>query len=170
MKKRPLPQVKQPTPDELLASLLEFVERHFYAGHPVAFAKDRRRILDWVILWPAAWLNNRGVTVPAARYGEIVRGVLMDALRFGRLEEITYLPAWLKKVLQSHFALHGDEIYAEAKAMRNLVEHALVVAGRHVQAEPDAVKELAATRRLLNVAKGRKRPVKRPVNDQLTFL
>jgi hypothetical protein len=84
---------KQPTPQELLDDLLGFLQRKFYQGQPVAFAKDRRRLLDWVVLWPAAWLDERGVTLPAARYREIFMSVFMDGLRFGNTENITYLPA-----------------------------------------------------------------------------
>lgn len=94
---------KQPTPQELRDELLGFLQRKFYPGQPVAFAKDRRRLLDWVILWPAKWLDDRGVTIPADRYRAIFMSVFMDGLRFGDTANITYLPAWLAKCIQSHF-------------------------------------------------------------------
>ena len=163
----PLPARKQPTPVELRDSLLEFIERKFYQGHRIEFVKDRPRLLDWVVLWLARWLDERGVTIPADRYREIVTGVLMDALRFGNTENITYLPAWLAKVLQSHVAVHGDEIYDEGKNLRSVLERTLLVTGRQVGRVPDPVRELAQAAKLL---KPKTRPQKPAVNAQLTLL
>ena len=93
--------------------------------------------------------------------------VFMDGLRFGNTEQITYLPAWLAKVIQSHFAVHGDEIYDEGKNLRAVADRILLVAGRQVQPGPDPVRDLATAARLL---KAPKRSPKSPVNFQLTLL
>ena len=172
MKRRPQPAParKQPTPQELRDACLDFLQRKFYQGHAVDFAKDRPRLLAWVVLWPAKWLNERGVTIPASRYQELFQTVIMDALRLGDTGNITYLPAWLAKVIQSHFACHGDEIYAEAKSMRTLVEHTMLITGQMPHAAPDPVRELAAAAALLKPRKAPKRPSKASVNDQLTLL
>ena len=154
---------KQPTPDELL----EFLQRKFYSENAVAFNKDRRRLLDWVVLWPASWLDQRGVTITADKYKELFYGVFLDGLRFGNTGNITYLPAWLAKVIQSHFAHHGDEIYEQAKSFRTLVENAVTVAGKMVKSQPDPVRDLAAINRAL---KPKKKPAKRARNDQLNLL
>ena len=169
MKRRPQfqPGRKQPTPLELRDSLLAFLERKFYQGHRIEFVKDRPRLLDWVVLWPARWLDNRGVTIPAERYREIFMSVFMDGLRFGNVEKVTYFPAWLAKVIQSHFAVHGDEIYDEGKNLRAILERTLLVAGRQVAPAPDPVRELAQAARLL---KAPKRAGKAPVKAQLTLL
>lgn len=158
---------RQSTPQELLDTLLDFLQRKFYPEHPLNFAKDRPRLLKWVVLWPAAWLNKRGVTLPADRYREIFMTVFMDGLRFGNTGNITYLPAWLAKTIQSHFVHHGDEIYDEAKSMRNLVDHAITVAGRSVQPTSDPVRDLATAASLL---KPRKRPSKPSRKSQLDLL
>ena len=144
MKRRPLPARKQPTPQELRDDLLAFLDRKFYPGRPIDFAKDRRRLLDWVVLWPAKWLDDRGVTIPGDRYRDIFMGVFMDGLRFGHTENIAYFPAWLAKVIQSHFAVHGDEIYDEGKNLRAVLERTLFVAGKQVAQPPDPVRSLAA--------------------------
>jgi hypothetical protein len=95
----------------------------------------------------------------------------MEALRHGDTLNITYRPAWLAKVIQSHFATHGDEIYEEAKSMRNLVDHAMVIAGKAVQPAPDPVGELVLAHRLVRTAKGgAHRPIKRPEKAQLNLL
>jgi hypothetical protein len=158
----------QPTPKELLDELLDFIQRKFYQGRTVAFAKDRPRLLKWVVLWPATWLNKRGVTLPPARYREIFMAVFLDGIRFGTADQITYFPAYLAKIIQSHFQHHEDEIYAEAKSMRNLVENAIVIAGKSAQSAPDPVRELATASRLISV---RKKPApKPPVKAQLPLL
>ena len=133
MIRRPkVPLRKQPTPQELLDHLADFIERKFYAGRPIDFTKDRGRLLEWVILWPAGWLA---------------------------------------KVIQSYFAIHGDELYEEAKTMRNLVEHAAETLGRlSVRQAPDPVAELDRARRLLiSDRKAKKSRPKPPVNPQLNL-
>lgn len=157
---------QQQTPAELRDRLLDFLERKFYQGHPIPFSKDRPRLLAWVVLWPAKWFDQRGVTVTSDRYAEIFFQVFFDAQIHGT-EKVTYLPAWLAKVIQSHFAHHGDEYYEAAKTVRAAVETALMVAGRSQGPSPDPVRALAQAARLL---KPSKRVAKPPVNDQLPLL
>ena len=153
MKRAPKRQTLPPQlAHELLESLLHFVEAKFYPGHPVPFAKDKPRLLSWVILWPAAWLAGRGVTLPPDRYRNLIQKILIQA-QANSAEEIKYLPAWLRQVVQSHFRMHGDEIYDEAKAIRNLTEQALKNLSVGAKNAPDPVTELARINRLLNVAK-----------------
>jgi len=159
---------RQTTSQELRDDLLQFIRTHFYEGDFVAFTKDTRLLLKWVILWPAGWFNKKGVTVPADRYKEILTKILMQALQLGNTGNIRYRPAWLMKVVQSHFAVHGDEYYDEAKSIRNLAEHALLVAGKAAVRASDPVAELAAASRLLKPANRRSlSPLKGPVNLEL---
>lgn len=159
---------KQQTSPELLGACISFLQRKFYEGKDEAFAQDRQRLLQWVVCWPAKWLDERGITLSSDRYREIFFSVFMDGLRFGDTGKITYLPAWLAKVIQSHFAHHGDEIYDEAKSIRTLTESALILAGKlPTLAAPDPVRELAQAARLL---KPKKRAPNPPVKDQLTLL
>jgi hypothetical protein len=162
------PDRRQPTPQELVDEVLRFIETKFYAGDPVSFLKDRRRLLRWVVLRPAQWLDDRGVTISTEAYREIlVDKILMTALRYGNTGDIHYRPAWLAKVVESHLDIHGEEYYESAKAVRAIVEHTLLVAGRLAHAQPDPIRDLAAARRLIPVK--RKVP-KRSRNDQLTLL
>lgn len=159
---------KQITSQELRDDLLQFIRQKFYEADYVSFYKDTRLLLKWVVLWPASWFNKRGVTIPAARYKEILTGILMTAVRLGNTGAIRYRPAWLMKVVQSHFAIHGDEYYEAAKSIRNLAEHALLVAGKAAQRAPDPVGELAAANRLLKPANRRSlKPSKGAVNMEL---
>jgi|SRR5579859_3118641 len=166
--KRPLPPRKQLTSQALRDEMLDFIRRKFYEGHAVEFRKDQRRLLAWVILWPAQWLADRGVTLPDDQFLKIFNDVLMDALRLGNTGNIRYLPAWLAKVIQSHFAVHGDEIYEQAKSIRTLADSALLVAGKAAVARPDPVRELAVAARLIKpVKRASKTTVKSAVNMEL---
>lgn len=69
-------RLKQPTPEALTSDLLDFLRTKFYQGEAVQFAKDRSRLLAWVILWPESWLNTRGVTIHGEAYKQILINVL----------------------------------------------------------------------------------------------
>jgi hypothetical protein len=144
---------RQRTGQELRDALMEFLRSKFYPApeHWLAFQKDRPRLLAWVVLWPAKWLDERGVSLPAARYQELVVNALMEGLRHGNTGGITYLPGWLGKVVQSHFAHNEDAIYAEARALRPGIDRmlrglqAVAVASRPA----DPVREMALAAGLL---------------------
>lgn len=145
------PKIKQPRSDEVRDTILDFIRRKFYPGHFVEFAKQHRHLLRWVVFELAVYLDSRAVTIPATRYIEIMvgeKGILMEALRFGDTENITYLPAWLRKCVQSHLTVHGETYYDEGKSLRNALDVALKFAQKQVAQEPDAVRELAAAARL----------------------
>lgn len=162
--KKPAYRPRQQTSQELLDDLSEFIRNKFYPHHPIPFAKDRPRLLKWVILWPAKWLDNRGVTLPADRYKHLLCGILLDALRFGDFSKINYLPAWLGQTVQSHFRHHGDAIYDEAKSMRTITEQ--IITNLKVR-EPDPTHELALAHRLL---KKPKQPPRKPPAQPLLDL
>jgi len=164
------PQRKQPTPDELRDTLLNFIQTHFYPGQPVVFAKDRPRLLKWVVLKLATYLDEKAVSISTARYQEIMQKVLMEALRFGDTGNITYLPAWLGRCVESHLAVHGEGYYEEGKLARESVQTylsgALKIAQAGLQGR-DPIREMADAARLL---KAKKRPVKPPQKQQLSLL
>ena len=64
-------RIKQPTPEAMTADLLNFLRTKFYQGEAVQLAKDHRRLLAWVVLWPASWLNAREVTIHGEAYKQI---------------------------------------------------------------------------------------------------
>jgi hypothetical protein len=162
------PDRKQDTPQELSDDLLDFLHRKFYQTQTLQFAKDRPRLLAWVVLWPAKWFDERGVTVPTAKYKEIFMGVFMDGLRYGATDKIKYFPAWLAEVIQSHFAHHGEEYYEQAKATRTATENALLMAQKLPAMEvTDPIRQLAQAARLL---KPKKQAINAPKKDQLTLL
>lgn len=171
--KRPsLPRQKQPTPEDVRDAVLVVIERQFYAGQRVPFLKDRSRLLQWVVLWPATWLDERGVTISPARYQDLLigsNGILIEALRHGATGEIGYLPGWLRKCVQSHFEVHGERIYEDAKSVRSIADHVLLQVGRTGPALVDPVRQMAQAARLLSVPrpKARRGPSSGPVQGDL---
>lgn len=162
---------KQPTPDDLRDTLLNFIRTHFYRGQaPLVFTKDRPRLLLWVVLKLATYLDEKAVWIPSARYQEIMQALLLEALRFGDTGNIGYLPAWLGRCVDSHLAVHGERYYEEGKLNRDSIHThlpgALKIAQAGMQGR-DPIREMANAARLL---KAPKRVIKAPKNDQLTFL
>ena len=167
--RRPIrPRPKQQTPQEVLEALLDLIRRKFYEGGGVQFVKDRRLLLQWVLLWPAReWFHEKAVTVSADRYREILSGILVEAAAH-QTGPIRYRPAWLAQTVQSHFRIHGEEIYEEAKSARTMAEHALLMLGRLPSREHDeVVPTFVAASRLLDTKKTVR---KEAVKEQLSLL
>lgn len=167
---------RQVVSEEVQRSLLELIQRKFFDGRAVDFAKARKDILKWVIYWPAReWFNPKSLTIPNARYLEILTKIIMDAATFQR-GKIHYVPRWLGKAVTSHFANQGEGYYAEAKSARSLADHALATLGKLTAREDDdVVGRFTQASQLLEASKvvvkrSLKTPPKRAVNDQLTFL
>jgi hypothetical protein len=163
------PKIKQPRSEEVRDTILNFIRTHFYQGHPLDFVKQRRDLLRWVVFELAVYLDGKTVTIPATRYIEIMvgdKGILMEAIRFQAADKITYLPAYLRRCVQSHLAIHGEDYYNEGKSLRNAVDVAIKFAQKQVASEPSVVEELAAAARLL---KAPKRAIKAPKKDQLSL-
>lgn len=164
--------VHQPASPDLLEELLRFIQVKFYPSDPVSFAKDKPRLLDWVVFEFARWLQRREVTLPSRRFLEIIRDtVLMDALRHGNTSKIIYRPGWLRSIVQSHLEHHGEEYYEEGKSIRTISDRALWAAQRSTAPAPDPVRDLATTANLLRIARrAQKRPSKPVAKAQLTLL
>ena len=164
---------RQSTSAALTDDLLEFIRRKFYQieNGGVRFMKDKRLLLKWVVLWPATWLYGKGVSIPEEKYREIFMKVMMLALQQGNTAAIIYPPRWLGKVIQSHFAIHGDEIYADAKAMRSLASNALLVTGKlPIADQPDITRDLALAAQLISTPKRKpKTTSKRSINEPLNL-
>ena len=175
MKPRKLQRLAQPVPEELRDSILSLLRTKFYRLENgeidvKAFAQDRTRLLDWVVLWPAQWLFGKGVTIHGEAYRQIFNRVFIQAA--GHVtSKVNYRPAYLRQVIQSYFRIHGEEVYAEAKSMRTLADHVLLIASQARQAAPDPVAQLAAAKALLAAPKRQPRANKlvsrAPVNLEL---
>jgi hypothetical protein len=163
------PQPKQPTSKELTDDCLAILRRKFYTGDDKCFWQDRRLLLKWVVLYPAAWLNEKGVTIHGDAYREIFSKVFLQAAAHME-SKVKFRPAYLRQVIQSHLRIHGEDYYEAAKSARTLADHALMVAGQMRQAAPDPVRDLANAREILTVKRAKKKGVQGAVNGQLNLL
>lgn len=166
--KKNAPKVKQPTPQELTDSCLGLLRSKFYAGDDKGFFQERRDLLREVVLYPAAWLDNRGITIHGDDYRRIFHEVFIQAAAHVT-SKIKYRPAYLRQVIQSHLRLHGEKYYDDAKATRNTVEHALNLLGQIKPVEADPVRQLSTARDILAVRKPKKAAAKPPIKTQLNL-
>jgi hypothetical protein len=167
--KRNYQRIPQPTPEALTDHCLAFLRTKFYQENPLQFAKDRQRLLHWVVLEPTAWLNRHAATLHGDRYRAIFAKIINEA-DLHKATKVRYLPAWLKQVIQSHLDIHGETYLDEAKAVQNLADQVLMIAGQIKAATPDPVRELANAHQILASQKRRLIPSKRPVKQQLNLL
>ena len=163
-------RIKQPVAEELTAALLDFLRRKFYTapGDEKCFFQDRRHLISWVVFWPATWLNKKGVTIHGDAYREIFFKVFFQAAA-NMTSKVKYRPAYLRQVIQSHFKIHGEDYYNDAKSVRNLADHAMVLVGQFKPAGPDPVREMAKARELLTSLKPKKAQAKPAVKTQLNL-
>ena len=170
MRPKKFQRLKQPTPKEVTDACLALLRSKFYTapGDDRCFFQDRSKLLSWVVLWPASWLDSRGVTIHGDAYREIFFKVFFQAAA-NMTSKVKYRPAYLRHVIQSHFKIHGEEYLAEGKNLRNLADHALMIAGRAVQRQPDPVQEMAKARQILTSLKPKKAVVKAPLKAQLNL-
>lgn len=137
----------QQVPDAIVDDLMAAIRNAFYPGNPVWF-KQRSFIKRHVVCWPATWLIERGVTLSAFRYKQLVLEVVMGVKQHGNTDAVKFWPGYLKQCLQSHFAMHGDEIYEEAKAIRGKIQSALEECRRSGAAAIDPISVIAMARKL----------------------
>lgn len=160
----------QQTPVEIVEDLMQAIRVGFYQDAPKKWFADQHFIKRNIVLWPATWFQKKAVTVPAERYKEIVRALILD-IKANVRQEIKYVPAYLMKSMQDHFAMHGDEYYEEAKSIRSRAEIALSLAQR-ATIEPrraDVVEAMAISRSVL-IAGTKRKPKAAPAPRQMSLL
>ncbi len=80
--------------------------------------------MAWCILEPAKFIVKKGFTLPGDRFKQILVGIITDSKR-NCTGTITYLPAYLRKCVQSHFEIHWEEYQRESKRADLAAEAAL---------------------------------------------
>jgi hypothetical protein len=160
---------KQQTPADLIDDLMHIVRSSFYQDQSDKWLTDQHFIKRNVVLWPAGWLNKRGVTLPPDRYKSILIDVFMGIKQKGNTEAVKYWPGYLMHCVQSHFKIHGEEYYNEGKSLRAAAEAALMACKRATDPDraADPVKGMALALEALKAGKTKKR-VEKP-KDQLSL-
>jgi len=155
---------------DLVSDLLGAIRHQFYPDDSKGFFQQRDAIL-LCITRPAQWFSDRGVSFPPRRYQQLIQEIVQTIKRHGAPDQIRYFPAYLGKAVESHLAHHGDALYDEAKASRNLAECSLsrLRPSPAPSSQDDVVGRMAEARHLLLAAR-RKRSRTRPASDlQMRF-
>lgn len=115
----------QATPAEMVETLMGMIRGQFYGDLPAdKWFADRAFVKKNVVLWPATWLNARGLTLAPERYQAILVEKINDLKRHAT-GTIRNPSGYLMRCLQDHFAHHEDELHDEAKAFTASVERAI---------------------------------------------
>lgn len=97
------------------------VRRDFYKGKPDKTWFAQQAMVKKALLYPARWLHEKAVEIPAARYEAILTDILDTAARHGDLSKVTYMSRYLLFCVQEHMSHHGDKYYREGVSIRNVV-------------------------------------------------
>lgn len=168
---------EEQTPAELVDELMGVIRRQFYPDSLAADARAQKRwfqeqhlIKSWVILWPASWLDERGVWLPPERYKDALLGIFNEVKQHGDTGAVKNWPRYLSMCVQSRFKIRAEEFLEEGKAARAIVERvALGLTKPEKAAEArrgaDVVRALAEASAVLGQA--RRRPRKPAVAPRL---
>lgn len=131
----------QETPAEMVATVLGMIRGQFYGDLPEEkWFKDRAFVKKNVVLWPATWLNARGLTLAPERYQAILVEKIIDLKRHAT-GPIRNPSGYLMRCLQDHFSHNEDKLHDEAKAFTASVSR--VVSGLSAAPRLDPVAALA---------------------------
>lgn len=147
------------TAAEFTAEQLAVIRREFFAGYSDKRFWQERGLLVQAITFPASWLNERGVKMPAAKYRAILGTVISTIKRHGNRAKIERFSAYLLHSVQEHMRHHGEEYYYAAKDARSLGAVLPRVIGKAQPARDPAetfVPALAEAHRVLRSKGGRK--------------
>ena len=135
------------TTEELLLA----VRLRFYTHRIADYHRDRQRLL-YAVTWPAAWLDERGLTCAPQRYQTLIEERLQVIAAHGDCTRYdAYFPAYLLKCLQDWFDRYGEELYSELKHIRNALDQLLASArfAERVQRHARHLDVLVSTHRLI---------------------
>ena len=141
--------------DEPLATtteaLLLTIRQSFYSTRACDYHRDRQRLL-YALTWPAAWLDERGLTCAPQRYQSLIEERLRAIAAHGDCALYgAYFPSYLLKCLQDWFDRYGEELYSELKHIRNALDQLLASArfAERVQRHARHLDLLVSTHRLV---------------------
>lgn len=158
---------KQQMSDEMLADLLTLVRNQFCPDLTAKeWGQESHFIKRRVLMWPAAFIQGKGFTLPVDRYGQIMREIFKGIKQHGQTGEIRYMPGYLLHCVQEHWKKHWEDYYGESKSMTTIADAAIVGLARTPTRSGPTVEPIAAAHRILAAAKRKSKA--KPV-DQLNL-
>ena len=150
---------KMKAPLEMFVELVTRVRRDLYRGKPDKTWYAQQHLVKKALLYPARWLKQREVEIPAERYKAILEGIVATMVANGHLDRVTFMSRYLLTCVQQHMEHHGDEYYQEGVAIRNRVTLVMTAVERaHRVATPGPITVLAKAEELLQVGKRKAKP------------
>jgi hypothetical protein len=139
-------------PQALVAKLMEHVRTQFYGDQEKRFYQEQRELMG-VLTWPAAWLRERRITLPMARYEAILRGVILEMQRHGDTGKVRHFPSYFARCVRLWFVHNGEALYMERKSLRDALPNMRELLARTGAKEADPVEALAAAHAVLATRK-----------------
>jgi len=106
---------------DLTERILRRLRTRFYAGEDKLFFQEIR-LLKQAISHPAAWLHQRGVSLPTERYEALLLTVLRGIVEHAQAADIRSFGRYFLHAVQQHMRHQGESYYNEGKALRRVVE------------------------------------------------
>ena len=145
-------------PDDLVNLFLRSIRNQFYQGHEKLFFQEKRMLL-MAITYPASYLKERGVGLPATRYKALLTEVIRTINAHGNLKAVRSPGRYLLHAVQQHMLHQGDTYYEVGKRTRNALEDVMRglkprTKGAVIQEAVPIVPALAEAHAILAAAKG----------------
>lgn len=132
----------------MIDDIMQMIRTQFYAGaKPGVWQRDQHYIRREVVLWPASWLKEKGMTLPAHEYKRLLVEKIVDVKRHIQVAKFTYLPSYLERCIKSHFGCQEDRLYGQVKSVQTPL--AALLRGVKVGAAPDVISPLSAAHEVL---------------------
>lgn len=154
-------------PEELVKLFLRSIRNQFYkAPHERLFFQEKNMLLQ-AITYPALYLDQRGVGLPAARYKALLTEIIRTINAHGNLADVRSPGRYLLTAVQTHMQHHGEDYYEVGKRTRDALADVMMglkprTKGKVVQEATPIVPALAETHRILAAAKGGRRKASAP--------
>ncbi len=156
-------------PSELSEMLLGVLRDQFYRNDAKGFYQERNLLLQ-AATFPAKWLDERKVRLSAARYREILAGIIRGIKRCGTKGEIRRFSVYLLHCIQEHMRHHGEDYYDEGKRTRQAIEEVMHGLRKSAPQIDSTVPVLAEVHRVLARSKTGRRRATRTASTQLDLL
>ncbi|HWL53764.1 MAG TPA: hypothetical protein VNQ90_15100 [Chthoniobacteraceae bacterium] len=106
-------------PEQITDRFLRSLRKQFYVGLDKAYYQQRRQLI-LAITFPAYWLDERAVRLPAHRYTGILTHIIRTVVREGDLANVHHFGFYFLKSVQNHMRHQGETYYDEGKVTRHL--------------------------------------------------
>jgi hypothetical protein len=142
---------------DFFQALMAKVRHDLYKGKPDKTWFAQQKMIKKALLHPAVYLHKQRVELPAARYRAILEDIINTIVAKGNLDRVDYMSRYFLFCVQKHMEHHGDQYYAEGKAIRNRVDLVMGSVEKAARGADSTVPILAEADKLLQMGKRKAR-------------